>query len=142
MASADGVQKEPGGSQLAVAQHALDFFQQDGGEQEPDESQLALPDGTQVRGGGQEMPERFRIGTATAFEKEYAFVYEKNRINEETIYLCRMGSKWARPKEFLMLRLEEGTWTAYDSAFLADRENIQCRQGKHSIPLRKTSSIR
>ena len=113
MASADGVQKEPGGSQLAVAQHALDFFQQDGGEQEPDESQLALPDGTQVQGGGHEMPERFSIGTESEFGKEYAFEYEKMLNNEEIIYFCSTGSKWARPDEFLMLRFEEGTWTAF-----------------------------
>ena len=79
------------------------------------------------------MPERFRIGTATAFEKEYAFVYEKNLINEETIYICRMGSKWARPKEFLMLRFEQGTWTAYDSAMLADGEKSL---PSSSLPLR------
>ena len=31
----------------------LDPLPQDGGEQEPDGSQLAVPDGTQVPGGGQ-----------------------------------------------------------------------------------------
>ena len=39
-----------------------------------------------------------------------------------------MGSNSARPNEFLVLRLEEGTWTAYDSAFGADGETLQCRQ--------------
>ena len=58
MASADGGQQEPGGSQLAVPdgpqvpgggqqmpQDAFDLFPDDGGEQEPDGSQLAVPDG-------------------------------------------------------------------------------------------------
>ena len=82
------------------------------------------------------MPERFRIGTATAFEKEYAFVYEKKLINEEIIYFCSTGSKWARPDEFLMLRFEEGTWTAYDTAFLAHGKIIPVKRS--SVAMEQT----
>ena len=39
----------------------------DGSQQEPDGSHLAVPDGTQVPGGGQQTPERHTIGTKKAF---------------------------------------------------------------------------
>ena len=50
MASGDGCQQEPGGSQLAV------------------------PDGPQLPGGGQQMPEHHTIGTKQAFENNYVIV--------------------------------------------------------------------
>ena len=58
----------------------LDPLPQDGGEQEPDGSQLAVPDGTQVPGGGQQRPERLTIGT------KKAFLCRAFRLN---VHLCR-----------------------------------------------------
>ena len=84
--------------------------------------------GQQVPGGGQEMPERLTIGTKKAFERNYAFPYQKKQINAETIYVCNKGSDWARKDEVLVLRCVEGTWTAWDSAVLGDRETLQRRQ--------------
>ena len=62
MASADGGQQMP--------QDACDPFPYDGGQQELGGSRLAVPDGPQVPGGGQQMPEHLTIGTKKAFEKE------------------------------------------------------------------------
>ena len=84
--------------------------------------------GEQVPGGGQQMPERLTIGTKKAFEKNYAFPYEKKQIGSETIYVCNKGSDWARSNEVLVLRCENGTWTAFDSALNADGLTLQCRQ--------------
>ena len=66
MASADGGQQEPGGSQLAVPDGP-----QDGGQQQRGGSIVAVPDCPQVLGGGQQMPERLTIGTNKAFENNY-----------------------------------------------------------------------
>ena len=60
------------------------------------------------------MPERLTIGTKKAFEKNYAFPYEKKQIGSETIYVCNKGSDWARTDEVLVLRCQSGTWTAFD----------------------------
>ena len=100
----------------------------DGGQQEPGGSQLAVPDGPQVPGGGQHMPERLTIGTRKAFEKNYPFPYVKTHIGSETIYVCTKGSEWARTNEVLVLRCVTGTWTAFDSAASADGLTLQCRQ--------------
>ena len=106
----------------------------DGGQQEPGGSQLAVPDGPQVPGGGQQMPERLTIGTKKAFEKNYPFAYEKKEIGSETIYVCTKGSEKARRGEVLVLRCvtkqdgSPGTWTAFDSAVSADGSTLQCRQ--------------
>ena len=106
----------------------------DGGQQEPGGSQLAVPDGPQVPGGGQQMPERLTIGTRKAFEKNYPFPYEKTQIGSETIYVCTKGSQWARTNEVLVLRYltnqdgSSGTWTAFDSAVSANGSTLQCRQ--------------
>ena len=100
----------------------------DGGHQEPGGSQLAVPDGPQVPGGGQQMPEHLTIGTQKAFEKNYAFPYQKTQIGSETIYVCTKGSAWARQNEVLVLRCESETWTAFDSAVSADGLTLQCRQ--------------
>ena len=100
----------------------------DGGQQEPGGTQLAVPDGPQVPGRGQEMPERLTIGTKKAFEKNYPFPYEKKQIGSETIYVCSKGREWARTKEVLVLRCKTGTWTAFDSAVSADGLTLQCRQ--------------
>ena len=74
------------------------------------------------------MPERLTIGTKKAFEKNYAFPYEKKQIGSETIYVCTKGSEWARTNEVLVLRCVTGTWTAFDSAVSADGLTLQCRQ--------------
>ena len=106
----------------------------DGGQQEPGGSQLAVPDGPQVPGGGQQMPERLTIGTKKAFEKNYAFQYEKIKIGAETVYVCMKGSNWARAGEVLVLRRETkedgspGPWTAFDSAVGANGSTLYCRQ--------------
>ena len=137
MASADGGQQEPGGSQLAVPdgpqvpgggqqmpQDAFDPFPHDGGQQEPGGSPLAVPDGQLAV----QMPERLTIGTKKAFEKNYPFPYEKKQIGSETIYVCTKGSEWARTNEVLVLRCVTGTWTAFDSDVSADGLTLQCRQ--------------
>ena len=100
----------------------------DEGRGEPGRSQLAVPDGPQVPGRGQEMPEHFRIGTKKAFEENYAFPYEKRQIGSETIYVCTKGSEWARTNEVLVLRRVTGIWTAFDSDVSADGSTLQCRQ--------------
>ena len=80
------------------------------------------------------MPEHLTIGTKKAFEKNYAFPYEKKQIGSETIYVCTKGSQWARTSEVLVLRCvtkqdgSPGTWTAFDSAVSADGSTLQCRQ--------------
>ena len=71
-----------------MPQDAFDPFPHDGGQQEPGGSQLAVPDGPQVPGGGQQMPERLTIGTKKEFEKNYPFPYEKKQIGSETMYVC------------------------------------------------------
>ena len=76
----------------------------------------------------QQVPEFFTIGTKKAFEKNYAFPYEKKQIGSETIYVCTKGSDWARSNEVLVLRCQEGTWTACDSAVSANGLTLQCRQ--------------
>ena len=87
-----------------------------------------VPDGPQVQGRGQQMPERLTIGTRKAFEKNYPFAYEKKHMGSETIYVCTKGSEWARTNEVLVLRCVTGTWTAFDSAVSADGLTLQCRQ--------------
>ena len=74
------------------------------------------------------MPERLIIGTQEAFERNYAFPYEKKQIGSETIYVCNKGSDWARKNELLVLLHRQGCWTALDSAVSADGSTLQCRQ--------------
>ena len=106
----------------------------DGGHQEPGGSQLAVPDGPQVPGKSQQMPEHLTIGTQKAFENNYAFPYQKTQIGSETIYVCTKGSEWARTSEVLVLRCvttqdnSPGTWAAFDSAVSANGSTLQCRQ--------------
>ena len=75
-----------------------------------------------------EKPTHLTIGTSKAFQKNYAFPYEKKQIGSETIYVCTKGSAWARQNEVLVLRCESETWTAFDSAVSADGLTLQCRQ--------------
>ena len=103
---------------------------QDGQLAVPD-GQLAVPDGQLAVPDGQlavQMPEHLTIGTKKAFKKNYAFPYEKKKIGSETIYVCNKGSDKAREGEVLVLRFQNGTWTAYDSAVSADGLTLQCRQ--------------
>ena len=84
------------------------------------------------------MPEHLTIGTKKAFERNYAFPYQKEKIGSETIYVCSKGSEWARANEVLVLRCttsqdgSPGTWTAFDSAIIANGNAngklLQCRQ--------------
>ena len=128
MANADGCQQEPE-TKRAMASA-------DGGQQEPVSKRarggsiVAVPDSPQVSGGAQQMPERLTIGTKKAFGKNYPFVYEKKEIGSETIYVCNKGSDWALSNEVLVLRRENGTWTAFDGAVNADGSTLQCRQAR------------
>ena len=107
---------------------------ENGSEQEPGGSQLAVPDDPQVGGENQvavmeEWPRTLRIGTKSAFRNGDEFTYEKVEIDGETVYVCDKGSQHARPDEVLVLRLEMGTWTAYDTALVGvGQKTYQCRQ--------------
>ena len=117
---------------------AIDSFPHHCDQQEPCESALAVPDGQQMSQDGQlavldgqlalQMPEHLTVGTKKAFQKNYAFPYQKKQIGSETIYVCTKGSEWARRDEVLVLRCDRGTWTAFDSAVSADGSTLQCRQ--------------
>ena len=137
MACADGgEQKEqkPDGSQLAVPDGLLDAASlattrapvPDGPQVEPHEG------GQEVRSGSQlplsDGPERFTIGTKKAFAENRAYPYEKKEIAGEIVYFCNRGSQWSRPDEILALRRDDGNWTAFDSAFLAGGDTLECRQ--------------
>ena len=75
------------------------------------------------------MPERLTILITKAFEKKYAFAYEKMYIASEITFVCTKGSKWARPKEVLVLRrCETGAWIAYDGSIGADKTTLYLRQ--------------
>ena len=120
MASADGGEQEPGGSQLAVLDDQLAVLD---GQLALRDGQLAIPDGQLAI----PMPERLTIGTKNAFARNYAFPYVKKQIDTETIYVCAKGSDQARSDEVLVLRCEGGTWTAFDGAVSADGLTLQCR---------------
>ena len=75
-----------------------------------------------------ELPETLSIGTRKAFARDNAYPYAKEQIGSEIIYICNKGSEWARPHEVLVLRCENGTWTAYDTDVSPDRKAINCRQ--------------
>ncbi len=72
-------------------------------------------------------PSQFSIGTANAFRYGHAFPYAKSTIGGEDIYVCTKGSEWARAGEFLVLRCNAGTWTAWDSV-IEDGTTLRCRQ--------------
>ena len=76
------------------------------------------PGGQQMPGAPPQMPEHLIIGTKKAFANNYAFPYQKKQ----------KGSQWARTGEVLVLRCENETWTAFDSAVSADGTTLQCRQ--------------
>ena len=75
-----------------------------------------------------ELPETLSIGTRTAFARDNAYPYAKEQIGSDIIYICNKGSEWARPHEVLVLRCENGTWTAYDTDVSPDRTAFKCRQ--------------
>ena len=56
-------------------------------EKEERKEKRRVPDGAQVGGKEQEMPERLIIGTATAFKKKYAYDYEKHEVDSGTVYI-------------------------------------------------------
>ena len=144
MACADGgEQKEqkPDGSQLAVPDGLLDAASlattrapvPDGPQVEPHEG------GQEVRSGSQlplsDGPERFTIGTKKAFAENRAYPYEKKEIAGEIVYFCNKGSQWSRPNEFLVLRRDDGNWTAFDSAFFAGGHTLEYQS---FVALRRT----
>ena len=78
--------------------------------------------------GGPQMPEHLIIGTKKAFANNYAYPYQKKQVGEETICVCTKGSQRARAGEVLVLRCKNDTWTAYDTAKMADGTTLHCRQ--------------
>ena len=95
----------------------------DGGQQEGGESRDAVPDDE-----GEHMPQRFTIGTQAAFNNNDAYLYEKEELASETIYVCEKGSNYKREGEKLVLRREGDTWTAYDCVFSDDGKIQKWRQ--------------
>ena len=79
--------------------------------------------------GKKEMPEHLTVGTKTAFQRGYAYPYTRMEIDSETIYVCDKGSDYAKKDEVLVLRCEDGIWTAYDSAVKkTHKKRLTCRQ--------------
>ena len=74
----------------------------------------------------QELPERFTIGTKRAYRKGYEYSNKKQRIGEETVYLCTTGSEYSCKDEVLVLRREKNAWIAYDSSVTGNE--LTCRQ--------------
>ena len=74
----------------------------------------------------EEWPESFSIGTETAYERGYAYPYKRQKIKEETVYVCDKGSDNAQHGEVLVLRREKEEWIAYDS--LVSENELTCRQ--------------
>ena len=74
----------------------------------------------------EEFPESFSIGTKRAYERGYEYPYKRQKIKEETVYVCDKGSDNAQPGEVLVLRREKKEWIAYDSS-VSDNE-LTCRQ--------------
>ena len=74
------------------------------------------------------MPSQFAIGTSKAFRNNYAFKYTRCEIDGEIVYICDKGSAWARENEVLVLRCDNGTWTAWDSSVDMDTAELRCRQ--------------
>ena len=79
------------------------------------------------------MPETLSIGTRKAFAKNYAYPYTKEKIASEIIYICNKGSEWARPHEVLVLRCENGTWTAYDTDVSPDKKKLSTAVKQSSV---------
>ena len=79
-----------------------------------------------AEGENERMPKRLTIGTQKAFENDEPFSYVKEQIGSETIYVCTKGSKWAHGNDVLVLRCENGTWTAFDSAISANGSTLYC----------------
>ena len=76
------------------------------------------PAGSLLRGEEQprEMPEEFSIGTLHAWNNGYAYLYRKEIINGETVFVCNRQSDSGRHNEFMVLRRESGVWIAYNSS--------------------------
>ena len=100
----------------------LDSFQEDGGEHQPDESEMGLPNRRQL-------PERLIIRMPSDFGNEYvSFEFIKIENNLEIMYESNRGSNWARTHVRMLLTLTQGEWIVYDSARLVDNVTISCRQ--------------
>ena len=114
MASAEGGEQTSGRGELVVPHGAQE-------QQQPGAGGLAEPDGQQVQGGGEPipqegqvavlasqvailMPQHITIGTAKAYEKHRAYNYTIRQVNGETIYACDKGSDCSRHDEYLVLR--------------------------------------
>ena len=80
-----------------------------------------------------ELPETLSIGTRKAFAKNYAYPYTKEQIASEIIYMCNKGSEWARPHEVLVLRRENGAWTAYDTYISSDKKKSSTAVRQFSV---------
>ena len=75
------------------------------------------------------MPDQLFIGTQKDIHTSNAYVYTKQVIGSDTIYLCDKGSQYSRPGEILLLRKEDdGSWVAWDSDLTANKKTILCRQ--------------
>ena len=77
--------------------------------------------------GEEKMPEAFSVGTRRAYAKGYAYPYNKQKIDMETVYVCNKGSDSARDNEFLVLRRESDAWIAYNSSRTGNL--LTCRNG-------------
>ena len=97
-------------------------------EKEERKEKRRVPDGAQVGGKEQEMPERLIIGTATAFKKKYAYDYEKHEVDSGTVYICKKGNESCGANEVLVLRRQCSGWIAYAAHVVAPTD-IQYRQG-------------
>ena len=75
-----------------------------------------------------QLPEHLTIGAKKAYQNNYAFPYQKMEIDSQIVYVCEKGSEWCRKGEVLVLRNNNGTWTAYDAAFNADGTTMVVRQ--------------
>ena len=74
-------------------------------------------------------PKAFLIGTAKAFERNYAYKYARKYVAGECIYVCEKGSQFSKTDEFLVIRNEDGYWTAWDSLLLVGlQQKLLCRQ--------------
>ena len=126
LATPDGAQEEPG-EDVQILEEASAVAVYDAS-QVPRASELAVYNGQEVLGGGQQMPQQLTIGTKNAFKKNYAYAYEKRQMGSETCYVCTKGSEWAYPNEVLVLRYVGGIWIAYDSSLSPDGLPRQYRQ--------------
>ena len=74
-------------------------------------------------------PEAILIGTARAFERNYAYKYARKYVADEWIYVSGKGSQFCTTDEFLVLRKQNDYWIAWDSLLLVGKQQkLLCRQ--------------